>query len=110
MSFDILSDQDMQKLERDVTKLEKLAKRKQAAKGGIYSKKGQEALPSSIIKNQKRSIDSGLYKGRAEESKQKLLDDEIRSQTEEKVNKTQSIMNALGISKNSKQTSPTEVG
>ncbi len=114
VTLDILSDSEMKSLEQKVVKLEELEKRKDKAVKSIRSKKskgqgifstdsGKEALPSSFLKKRKKLGDSGLAGGRGKDSAEKLVGDRIKADTEEKFNRTEGILSALGLNIKSKK-------
>ena len=114
VTLEILTDSELKKTEQKVIKLEELAQRKDVAARSITLKKtrgsglfatsqGIEALPSGVLRKRNREAQSGLSGGRLDDSKQKLLGDKISVETEEKFNRTERIMSALGINIKGKQ-------
>lgn len=114
VTLEILTDSELKKTEQKIIKLEELAKRKQTAQNKISNRKtkqsgifasseGQEALPSSVLRKRRKEDSLGLSGGRLDNSTQKLVGDKIKADTEEKFNRTERIMSALGIDVGSKK-------
>lgn len=115
VTLEILTDSELKKTEQKIVRLEQLAQRKDTATrtialnksrgSGIFAtSQGIDALPSATLRKRNREANSGLSGGRLDDSSQKILGDKIKSETEEKFNRTERIMSALGINIKGKAT------
>lgn len=55
------------------------------------------ALPSSVVKKDRRLKDKGIFGGRTSEAVQKIKENKIKADFDERFSKVESFMNALGV-------------